>query len=279
MALSSDVLIAAYTAIVDKGWSRLTLTDVAAAAGLSLADLRQEISSKYDLIGALNRHVDALVLEDVGTVDTEDSPRERLFEVMMARFDALQPYKDALGVMALAARGDIKLASCTHSQLQTSMGWMLEAAALGDGGWRGSFRRNGLALVYVRASMAWLKDDSEDLSGTMKALDKALGDAERWANSVEGSGAFTDGFERARDRMREGFEDMAARARDFTPGGGRYRAQASEASEASVVETPVVETPDPTAASSTAKASKAKAAKAKTSKTPTPKKGSPSAKA
>lgn len=236
MALSTDFLKAAYGAVVDRGWSRLTLADIAAAAGLSLADLRQELSSKYDLIGALNRQVDAAVLDEIGTIDTDDSARERLFEVMMARFDALDPYKEALGVMALAARSDIKLASLTHSHLQSSMGWMLEAAGLGDGGWRGSFRRNGLALVYVRASLAWLKDDSEDLSATMKALDKALEDAERWANSVEGGprgasdagpvgfpGGLSDSFDRARDRMRQGFEDMAGRARDFRPGGTRFR--------------------------------------------------------
>lgn len=228
MALSPDLLKAAYGAVVDKGWSRLTLTDIATAADMSLADLRKEMSSKYDLIGALNRHVDAEVLNEIGTIDSDDNARERLFEVMMARFDALQPFKDALGVMAMAARSDIKLASFTHTHIQTSMGWMLEAAGLGDGGWRGSFRRNGLALVYVRASMAWLKDESEDLSATMKALDKALGDAERWANSVEGSGTFSESFDRARDGLQEGFRDMADRARNFNPGGTRFRGESSD---------------------------------------------------
>ncbi|MGB1148030.1 MAG: TetR/AcrR family transcriptional regulator, partial [Alphaproteobacteria bacterium] len=69
MALSPDLLKAAYGAVVDKGWSRLTLTDIAAAADMSLADLRKEMSSKYDLIGALNRHVDAEVLNEIGTID------------------------------------------------------------------------------------------------------------------------------------------------------------------------------------------------------------------
>ena len=61
---------------------------------------------------------------------------------------------------------------------------MLETAGLGVVGFA-AVSSNGLTVVYIRASLAWLKDGSEDLSATMKALDQALEDAERWANSVE----------------------------------------------------------------------------------------------
>ena len=72
------------------------------------------------------------------------------------------------------------------------MGWMLEVAGLGEV-WLGQARQNGLTVVYIRASLAWLKDGSEDLSATMKALDQALEDAERWANSVE-NGSLSEVF-------------------------------------------------------------------------------------
>ena len=185
MPLSSTQLERAFATIEEKGWSRLTLADLAAALELTLVELRTLIDSKYDLISALNRHVDAAVLEECASIDVNDSPRDRLFEVLMARFDALTPYRDALGMMAFSVRSDLRLAAMTHKHLQRSMDWMLEAAGLGEGGLRGKFRQNGLTVVYIRTSMAWLKDGSEDLSATMKALDQALEDAERWANSVE----------------------------------------------------------------------------------------------
>ena len=185
MQLSSTHLERAFATVEEKGWSRLTLADLAAALELTLVDLRALIDSKYDLISALNRHVDAAVLEECASIDVNDSPRDRLFEVIMARFDALTPYRNALGMMAFSARSDLRLAAMTHKHLQRSMGWMLEAAGLGEGGLSGKFRQNGLTVVYIRASLAWLKDGSEDLSATMKALDQALEDAERWANSVE----------------------------------------------------------------------------------------------
>lgn len=185
MPLSSTQLERAFATIEEKGWSRLTLADLAAALELTLVELRTLIDSKYDLISALNRHVDAAVLEECASIDVNDSPRDRLFEVLMARFDALTPYRDALGMMAFSVRSDLRLAAMTHKHLQRSMDWMLEAAGLGEGGLCGKLRQNGLTVVYIRTSMAWLKDGSEDLSATMKALDQALEDAERWANNVE----------------------------------------------------------------------------------------------
>lgn len=185
MPLSSTQLERAFATIEEKGWSRLTLADLAAALELTLVELRTLIDSKYDLISALNRHVDAAVLEECASIDVNDSPRDRLFEVLMARFDALTPYRDALGMMAFSVRSDLRLAAMTHKHLQRSMDWMLEAAGLGEGGLCGKLRQNGLTVVYIRTSMAWLNDGSEDLSATMKALDQALEDAERWANSVE----------------------------------------------------------------------------------------------
>ncbi|RZO31784.1 MAG: TetR family transcriptional regulator [Rhodospirillaceae bacterium] len=185
MPLTSTQLERAFATVEDRGWSRLTLTDLATALDVSLVELRAFIGCKYDLIPALNASVDETVLKETSSIDLSDSPRDRLFEVMMARFDALGPYRQALGILAFAARSDLRLAAVTHKHLVRSMGWMLEAAGLGDGGFIGQFRQNGLMLVYVRASMAWLKDESTDLSATMKALDQALEDAERWANSVE----------------------------------------------------------------------------------------------
>ena len=230
MALSATSLKQAYDAVVERGWSSLTLTDIAEATGMTLANLRGQLSSKYDLIADLNRHVDAEVLADVDSVDLNDPPRDRLFEVMMARFDALAPFKDALGVMAMAARSDLQLAALTRRSIERSMGWMLEAAGLSSGGWKGMFRRNGLALVYVRTSLVWLKDDSEDLAATMKSMDRALGDAERWANSVENA-SFGEGFSRAREQ----FRDMADGARAAAPGGFRFRGNDDD---------PARETPD-----------------------------------
>ena len=60
---------------------------------------------------------------------------------------------------------------------------LLEAAGIGTGGWTGACRVKGLAVVYAGTFAAWLRDETEDMSKTMAALDRNLGRAERFANT------------------------------------------------------------------------------------------------
>src|SRR6185437_15637986 len=62
-----------------------------------------------------------------------------------------------------------------------NMRWMLEAAGIRAAGVRGELRVRGLMAVWLWTVRAWQADDSEDLAGTMAALDAALRRAEQAA--------------------------------------------------------------------------------------------------
>jgi len=55
-----------------------------------------------------------------------------------------------------------------------SMAWLLEAAGIPAGGVRGNLRVQGLTAAWLYVMRAWQSDESEDLGGTMAALDRAL---------------------------------------------------------------------------------------------------------
>ena len=165
------------------GWRRLSLAEIAEAAGLSLAELQEKYGGKPRILGAFADYIDAQVL--AGTTDDEGSPRDRLFDVLMRRFDALTPYKDGLAVILReGGGGGVCAAICGGRRLLRSMAWMLEAAGIGSGGIAGTLRTKGLAVVYLGAFMTWLRDDTEDMSRTMAALDRNLAQAERLANGL-----------------------------------------------------------------------------------------------
>ena len=107
--------------------------------------------------------------------------RERLFDVVMRRFDALQQHR--AGVLALldGLPGDPGTALLLAGATAGSMVWMLEAAGMPAGGWRGALASQGMVAVWLYTLRAWRRDDSPDLSGTMAALDRALTRAERAA--------------------------------------------------------------------------------------------------
>ena len=69
----------------------------------------------------------------------------------------------------------------------TALGWYLEAAGTSADGLRGAMRIKGLSVVWLHCLRIWEKDDSDDLAKTMKALDKALGQAERLATWMQSS--------------------------------------------------------------------------------------------
>jgi AcrR family transcriptional regulator len=185
--MSSDTVLDAFLALVaDKGYREVTLRDVAAAADTGLADLYRLYPDKAALVAGVMARVDAAVL--AGTprlIDPEETARDRLFDVMMRRYDALKPHRDAVRSILRAARRDPLLALALAPRVRRSMAAMLEAAGLPSEGVSGAVRQNGLLAIYTAVSRVFDGDDSADLSKTMAALDSRLKTAERWAQTFE----------------------------------------------------------------------------------------------
>lgn len=178
------------------GWRRASLSDIAGAAGLSLAGLQAKYSSKAAILSGFADHIDAKVLD--GRSDDDGSARDRLFDVLMRRFDALNPYKDGLAVLVKEAGGDgLAGVICGGRRLMRSMAWMLESAGIGSAGLAGKLRTKGLAAVYGGTFMTWLRDDTEDMSRTMATLDRNLARAERFASMGPGRRRAADGDDAA----------------------------------------------------------------------------------
>ena len=80
----------------DRPWNDIELNDLAEAAGVTLSELRDLFPSKGAVLGAFSRRIDKQVLEGTSDDLREEPARERIFDVLMRRFDALEPYKQAL---------------------------------------------------------------------------------------------------------------------------------------------------------------------------------------
>jgi AcrR family transcriptional regulator len=176
-----DAAIAGFWRVVAaQGWHGVTMRAVAAEAGLEPAALRRRFATPHAILLAHGQAVDAEVM--AGTVeDLTSTPRDRLFDVLMRRLDALAPHRE--GVVRLwddLPRTPL-LGLWLAGQLPVSMAWMLEAARLSASGVKGGLRVQGLGLVWLSTLRAWAGDDGADLSATMAALDRALDQADRAA--------------------------------------------------------------------------------------------------
>ncbi|QEX21039.1 hypothetical protein FRZ61_09590 [Hypericibacter adhaerens] len=153
-------------------WARITLTDIASEAGFSLAALMQEFPSKAAILAAFQRGIDQAVLA-AGEVG-EGSARDRLFELLMRRLEALKPHRKALASIAAAAPQDPAGILCGWGRLLHAMGTTLTLAGLSAEGLPGLVRAKGLAAIYGSVLPVFWRDESADLSRTMAALDGRL---------------------------------------------------------------------------------------------------------
>ena len=172
--------------IAEKGFADVALRDVAEAAGQSLADLYKVYPDKVALVSAFMAKIDAEVLAGTPSrSDPEETARDRLFDTMMRRYDALRPYRDALGAIRRAGARDPMLALAIGPAVRRSMAAMLEAASVPSEGLTGALRQNGLLAIHYAVSRVYDKDETTDLSKTMAALDSRLKMAERWSQLFE----------------------------------------------------------------------------------------------
>lgn len=170
-------------------WAELTLTDIAAEAGLELSDFHG-VADKADLAAAVEPILDKAMSAE--PVDMEDPPRERLFDIIMLRFEEMEKHR--AGLLSLhhwRERNPRRLAKLGKARLETAR-WALACAGLdGQGDLPMGLRAAGLAWTMARTERAWRKEDSADFSRTMAELDKQLRAADErigWLNRWTGRG-------------------------------------------------------------------------------------------
>lgn len=176
----ADRLIEAALAISgERGWQALSLVDVARRAEVSLAECYRAFPDKAAVLHRLLAATDQAVLRDGPADDPEETARDRLFEVFMRRFDALQGRRAAIVTILRELPFDPLTAASLLPRLARSIVWMAETAGVPMTGVPGLIRVKVLGAVYLYALRVWVNDETADMAQTMAALDKALRRADR----------------------------------------------------------------------------------------------------
>jgi len=177
---SDRIIDAALACIARQGWRRLSLADIAAEAGLPILRVYRVFQSKPAILCGFFRRIDEAVLAMPLEGEPDERPRDRVFDLLMRRFDALQPYRAALDVLARELPTDPLAALAAGAGLLRSMRWMLETAGISAEGLGGMLAVKLTAAAYLATLRVWRRDESPDLAPTMAALDRRLRGIERW---------------------------------------------------------------------------------------------------
>jgi AcrR family transcriptional regulator len=195
--------------LAEHSFEQVGLAEVAGRAGIKLSQLRAEFGSTLAILAAHIKEIDRVVLAGGDADMSEEPARERLFDVLMRRLEALAPYKDGVRSVMCSARRSPGLCLALNALAIRSQRWMLEAAGIPASGPRGALRAQGAALMFARVLSVWIDDDEEGLDRTMAALDRGLASAERWAGFLDDLCAIPCAIRGRRRRRRPADEGLA----------------------------------------------------------------------
>jgi AcrR family transcriptional regulator len=171
---ADDLLAAAFALIGEEGWRGFSFAALARRTGVSRVEIYRQFPTRGALLRALSRRADEAML----AVDEAElaglPPRDRVFELLMRRLEALVPYRAGLARLARDARADPCMVLATACRLEHSLIWLQDVAGLRCRGLRARLARRALGLAYLRAVGVWFEDPGADLGRTMAELDKQL---------------------------------------------------------------------------------------------------------
>src|ERR1700690_1566926 len=76
----------------ERRFEDISVRDICKTAGVSLADFRDAFPSKGAVLAGFSRRIDRAVLAEHGETLSDESPRERLFDILMRRLEAKAPH-------------------------------------------------------------------------------------------------------------------------------------------------------------------------------------------
>ncbi|MEL7452610.1 MAG: hypothetical protein AAGJ50_04470, partial [Pseudomonadota bacterium] len=144
----------------------------ATAADLSLSDF-YGLVDKQTLVAAIQPWADAAMAAD--EIETADSPRERLFDVIMKRFEEMETKRTAvLSMLPGRPSTPAEVRNLLRARRKTA-DWALACAGLdGHGRLEMAAMRLGVMHALRQTELAWREDDSGDFARTMATLDAEL---------------------------------------------------------------------------------------------------------
>ena len=174
-----EVLIEiAFSLTLKDGWKAFSLNQLAEEVGEKTAMSPILVSNHYPaksaILSTFERYIDAQVLAEEIHFTDQDTPRDRIFEVLMLRLEMIQKYKTALSRICKELPLDPLSIFATGPTLLLSMSKMLNASGQLKNGLLGVAQAHGLLAIWASSFRTWLTDNNPDHSLTMAKLDRNL---------------------------------------------------------------------------------------------------------
>ena len=200
----------------ERRFEEITIPEIAARAEVSLADFRDAFPSKGAILAGFARRIDRAALA-AGGADRDADKRDRLFDALMRRLDAMAPYRAGLREIVAWLKRHPLAGLAMNQSLTNSLRFALASADIDSEGTAGALKLQGLGLAWIRVVEIWLDDSEPDFGKTMAALDRELKRGEKAVGAIDGLARLVEPFAAAAQsacaRGRRAGEAVRRRAR------------------------------------------------------------------
>ena len=162
-----------------KSWSEIRFEEII----INSKKHKKTIKTKNDLLSNINRYVDYLLKKETSSIE-KSSTKDMLFEVIMARFDVLQKYRDSFLTLFDSYKLKPQKSIILIPSFLESMFLTASLANIEIKGIKGSLTIKGIFIIYIATYLEWMNDTSKSLEKTMTTLDQYLNKASKILNFI-----------------------------------------------------------------------------------------------
>ena len=168
------------------GWPSVTLQLIGKTANVPLSEVSAIFSSKWDILEAFRERTDLLLTAGKSANLSGQSAKDRLFDILMARIEIIEPWKAGIGSIARHAVAQPITGIRLFTSLNKSMERMIEHVNAKIQGPGKLIQSRGLTLIYLLVLRRWIGDHSSDLGPTMAELNERLISADQLLSRICG---------------------------------------------------------------------------------------------
>ena len=180
------ILITAFNYLNEVGWNSFTFENLSKKKKIKLETIYFFFENKNFLLRDFSSFIDEQVILELQDESLKKSEvKDNIFEVLMIRFEKLQPYKKALQSIFELLRFQPKMLNTLAKQLFISLDLVLDLSLAKKGFLFDKFALNGLFIIYINVFKGWLADDSVEMNKTMAKLDLFLSRSEYIVNKIK----------------------------------------------------------------------------------------------
>ena len=183
--IKAKYIVVAFSLIEKEGWKEFSLNKLAHVTKKKIDEIKKLFPIESKILEDFTEMIDEQVIKDIDHEElAQNSVKDNLFELIMTRFEKLNPYKGAMKIIFKELQRQPIILKKLTKKICDSMDLFLELSNAKNNYFLDIVKLNVILIIYGYTFKVWLNDDSKDMGKTMVETDKWLSKAENFSEKI-----------------------------------------------------------------------------------------------